>query len=71
MSDAVDPIATAALVSKHLDALQIQHTIGGSIASSFAGEPRCSASRTCSNGRSRQRGHGSERRGRHPGGDSA
>ena len=28
------------LVSRHLDALQIPHTIGGSIASSFAGEPR-------------------------------
>lgn len=40
MSDTVDPIATAVLVSRHLDALQIAHTIGGSIASSFAGEPR-------------------------------
>jgi len=40
VTHAVDPIATAALVSRHLDALQIQHTIGGSIASSFAGEPR-------------------------------
>ena len=28
------------LVSRHLDALQIPHTIGGSIASSFPGEPR-------------------------------
>jgi hypothetical protein len=40
VSDAVDPIATAVLVSRHLDGLQIAHTIGGSIASSFAGEPR-------------------------------
>lgn len=40
MSGAVDPIATAILVSRHLDALRIAHTIGGSIASSFAGEPR-------------------------------
>lgn len=40
MTEPIDPIATAALVSRHLDALQIPHTIGGSIASSFAGEPR-------------------------------
>ena len=40
MSNVVDPIATAVLVSRHLDALQVAHTIGGSIASSFAGEPR-------------------------------
>ena len=40
MTQAIDPIATAALVSRHLDALHIAHTIGGSIASSFAGEPR-------------------------------
>jgi hypothetical protein len=36
----VDPIALAVQVSGHLDALQVLHTIGGSIASSFAGEPR-------------------------------
>jgi hypothetical protein len=40
VTHAVDPIATAALVSRHLDALQVPHSIGGSIASSFAGEPR-------------------------------
>ncbi len=36
----IDPIETALLVTRQLDALQIPHTIGGSIASSFAGEPR-------------------------------
>ena len=36
----MDPIATAVLVARHLDGLQIAHTIGGSIASSSAGEPR-------------------------------
>jgi len=36
----IDPIETALLVARHLDALDILHTIGGSIASSFAGEPR-------------------------------
>jgi hypothetical protein len=36
----IDPIATALLVVRHLDAMDILHTIGGSIASSFAGEPR-------------------------------
>lgn len=40
MSTPIDPIATALLVVRHLDAMQIPHTIGGSIASSFAGEPR-------------------------------
>ncbi|MFB3853880.1 MAG: nucleotidyl transferase AbiEii/AbiGii toxin family protein [Vicinamibacterales bacterium] len=40
MTQPVDPIATALLVSRALDALEIPHTIGGSIASSFAGEPR-------------------------------
>lgn len=40
MTEAVDPIALAVQVSGHLDALQVLHTIGGSIASSFAGEPR-------------------------------
>jgi len=38
--DAIDPIETALQVSRLLDELNIQHTIGGSIASSFAGEPR-------------------------------
>jgi hypothetical protein len=37
---AIDPIETALLVVRQLDALRILHTIGGSIASSFAGEPR-------------------------------
>jgi hypothetical protein len=36
----IDPIETALLVTRHLDALGVLHTIGGSIASSFAGEPR-------------------------------
>jgi hypothetical protein len=36
----IDPIATALLVVRHLDAMDILHTIGGSIASSFAGDPR-------------------------------
>jgi hypothetical protein len=36
----IDPIETALLVARHLDALGILHTVGGSIASSFAGEPR-------------------------------
>jgi hypothetical protein len=36
----VDPIAIALSVARVLEALGIRHTIGGSIASSFAGEPR-------------------------------
>jgi hypothetical protein len=40
VTEVVDPIALAVQVSGHLDALQVLHTIGGSIASSFAGEPR-------------------------------
>jgi hypothetical protein len=36
----VDPIAVALSVTRALDALGILHTVGGSIASSFAGEPR-------------------------------
>lgn len=40
MTSNIDPIDTALLVAGHLDALGILHTIGGSIASSFAGEPR-------------------------------
>ena len=40
MTAPIDPIETALLVARHLDALGILHTIGGSIASSFAGEPR-------------------------------
>jgi len=35
-----DPIALAVRVGGVLDALGIRHTIGGSIAASFAGEPR-------------------------------
>jgi hypothetical protein len=38
----VDPIATALAVTRVLDRLGIVHTIGGSIAASFAGEPRAS-----------------------------
>lgn len=40
MSKTIDPIETALLVAGHLDALGIPHTVGGSLASSFAGEPR-------------------------------
>ena len=36
----VDPIAVALSVTRVLDTLGILHTIGGSLASSFAGEPR-------------------------------
>jgi hypothetical protein len=35
-----DPIDTALVVARALDALGVTHTVGGSIASSFAGEPR-------------------------------
>lgn len=40
MSDAADPIGVALIVTRALDALGVGHTIGGSIASSIAGEPR-------------------------------
>ena len=40
MTVPVDPIAIALAVTRALDALGIIHTIGGSIASSIAGEPR-------------------------------
>ncbi len=40
MTVPVDPIAVALAVTRALDALGIVHTIGGSIASSIAGEPR-------------------------------
>lgn len=40
MTASIDPIETALLVARHLDAMGILHAIGGSIASSFAGEPR-------------------------------
>lgn len=40
MTSPVDPIALAIEVSRLLDSLAIEHTVGGSIASSFAGEPR-------------------------------
>jgi hypothetical protein len=36
----IDPLEVALIVLGHLDALGIAHTVGGSIASSFAGEPR-------------------------------
>ncbi|MGE5360831.1 MAG: hypothetical protein ACM3NQ_17580 [Bacteroidales bacterium] len=42
MTPTIDPIETALLVVRTLDALGIPNTIGGSIASSFAGEPRAS-----------------------------
>lgn len=40
MNDVVDPIGVALKVTAVLDALGVGHTIGGSIASSIAGEPR-------------------------------
>ena len=40
MTPTVDPIAVAADVSATFERLGIPHTIGGSIAASFAGEPR-------------------------------
>ena len=40
MTEQVDPIAIALRIARALDALGIIHTIGGSIASSIAGEPR-------------------------------
>lgn len=40
MTAPFDPIAVALLVTDMLDTLRIPHTVGGSIASSFAGEPR-------------------------------
>ena len=40
MTTPVDPIAIALVVVRILDILGIDNTIGGSIASSFAGEPR-------------------------------
>jgi hypothetical protein len=38
--DSIDPIAVALAVVRTLDSLGVPSTIGGSIASSFAGEPR-------------------------------
>lgn len=40
MTTSPDPASVALLVTRVLDTLGIAHTIGGSIASSFAGEPR-------------------------------
>jgi hypothetical protein len=40
MTTDVDPYAVALAVTGALDALGVEHTVGGSIASSFAGEPR-------------------------------
>lgn len=40
MTTPVDPIAIAISVSQALDTIGIAHTVGGSLASSFAGEPR-------------------------------
>ena len=42
MNAPVDPIAIALAVTRALNAIGVEHTIGGSIASSFAGEPRSS-----------------------------
>lgn len=36
----IDPVGVALIVLGHLEAMEIPHTVGGSIASSFAGEPR-------------------------------
>lgn len=40
MTTPIDPIATALLVARQLEAQGILYTLGGSLASSFAGEPR-------------------------------
>ena len=40
MSETIDPYTVALAVTSVLNALGVPHTIGGSIASSFAGEPR-------------------------------
>lgn len=40
MTTPVDPLGVAVAVASVLETLGIRHTIGGSIASSFAGEPR-------------------------------
>jgi len=40
MAAPTDPIAVAVRVTQVLDTLGILHTVGGSIAASFAGEPR-------------------------------
>jgi hypothetical protein len=40
VTEPLDPIATALVVTDALDVLGVPHSIGGSIASSFAGEPR-------------------------------
>jgi hypothetical protein len=40
VTDRIDPYAVALTVTGALDALDVPNTIGGSIASSFAGEPR-------------------------------
>ena len=42
MTDPIDPIGTVLLVTGVLDGLGVMHTVGGSLASSFAGEPRAS-----------------------------
>ncbi len=40
MTDTLDPLDVAVLVTRALDRLSVPYTIGGSIASSMAGEPR-------------------------------
>ncbi|MBI2836022.1 MAG: hypothetical protein HYX76_16520 [Acidobacteria bacterium] len=37
-----DPISIALLVTAALDACRVPYTVGGSLASSFSGEPRAS-----------------------------
>lgn len=40
MNDALDPLRVAHLVGSVMDALGISYSVGGSLASSFSGEPR-------------------------------
>lgn len=40
MSTAIDPIAVALIVVRALDHIGVMNTVGGSLASSIAGEPR-------------------------------
>ncbi len=40
MSGGRDPLAVAIRIARAFDAIGARHTIGGSIAASFAGEPR-------------------------------
>jgi hypothetical protein len=40
VSDPVDPLSIARLVTRVLESLDVRYSIGGSLASAFAGEPR-------------------------------